>query len=148
MKSTVLKHCCFLFNIPLIHMNSYCSIWNCHRTVTVVLWFWHAAKSCERGVANKLFDRKYRKKNFVIHSSDIMKSYNSLVWPHSCELQVSLDSFTICLWIYTMKSENHIVKLSLHIDILLLKIKKHFVKEQANKNTLKQDRVFIFFLEV
>lgn len=32
-----------------------------------------------------------------------------------------------------MKSENHIVKLSLHIDILLLKIKKHFVKEQEIK---------------
>lgn len=40
-----------------------------------------------------------------------------------------------------MKSENHIVKLSLHIDVLLLKIKKHFVKEQENKNTLKEDGV-------
>lgn len=43
-----------------------------------------------------------------------------------------------------MKSENHIVKLPLHIDILLLKIKKHFVKKQENKNTLKEDEVFFF----
>lgn len=41
-----------------------------------------------------------------------------------------------------MKSENHIVKLSLHIDVLLLKSKKHFVKEQGNKNTLKEDGVW------
>lgn len=41
-----------------------------------------------------------------------------------------------------MKSENHIVKLSPHIDVLLLKGKKHFVKEQENKNTLKEDRVW------
>lgn len=40
-----------------------------------------------------------------------------------------------------MKSENHIVKLSLHIDALLLKGKKHFVKEQENKNTLEEDGV-------
>jgi hypothetical protein len=40
-----------------------------------------------------------------------------------------------------MKGENHIVKLSFYIDILLLKIKKHFVKEQENKNTLKDDGV-------
>jgi len=44
-----------------------------------------------------------------------------------------------------MKSENHIVKLPLHIDILLLKIKKHFVKKQENKNTLKEDEVFFSF---
>lgn len=44
-----------------------------------------------------------------------------------------------------MKSENHIVKLSLHIDILLLKIKKHFVKEQENKNILKEDGVWYKF---
>lgn len=44
-----------------------------------------------------------------------------------------------------MKSENHIVKLSLHIDVLLLKIKKHFVKEQENKNTLKEDGVWYKF---
>lgn len=43
-----------------------------------------------------------------------------------------------------MKSENHIVKLPLHIAILLLKIKKHFVKKQENKNTLKEDEVFFF----
>lgn len=48
-----------------------------------------------------------------------------------------------------MKSENHIVKLPLHIDILLLKIKKHFVKKQENKNTLKEDEVFFssFFIK-
>lgn len=46
-----------------------------------------------------------------------------------------------------MKSENHIVKLSLHIDILLLEIKKHFVKEQENKNTLKEDGVWYKFEE-
>lgn len=44
-----------------------------------------------------------------------------------------------------MKSENHIVKLPLHIDILLLKIKKHFAKKQENENTLKEDEVFSSF---